>query len=212
LPGIAPDSHSYEVWRLVAEWLTAFGTIAVAVLAIWGDWIRNFFVAPKIEISLVDPQGDLTSHQDGRKVRYYHLRITKIGKSVATNCRVVLRDVQRRDQKGQYHTVPNIPLPLTWTPSWLGIYVQNISTDAVVDFGFLVKDSDKFVPALLGGIAPINFRGFVGANEEVRYGIELVADNFSTKTLHYFDVKWDGRWDDDDDKMQLYLTVVPAQD
>lgn len=77
----------------------------------------------------------------------------------------------------------------------------------MVDFGFLIDGSGKFVPALLGAL-PHNFRGYVSAGEEVRYGVELIADNFASRKLHYFDVRWDGKWSDDDDEMRLHLTVA----
>src|SRR5690348_13543757 len=91
----------YEAWKLVADFGTAVGTIAVAYLAVYGDRVRSKLFAPKFEAGLVNPKGDLTIAGDGRKVRYFHLTIANAtGRNVATNCRVILREVQRADQKG----------------------------------------------------------------------------------------------------------------
>jgi hypothetical protein len=125
-----------EPWGLAAEWLTGLGTIAVAVLAIWGDRVRSWFISPKLHVELNEAKGDLTKTVNGTKARYYHLRVSNTGNAAAANCRVILRDIQRKDQTGQFHPVQYVPLQLTWTPGWLPIFAQNISKDAVADFGF----------------------------------------------------------------------------
>lgn len=184
------------------------GTIAVAFLAAFGDWAKSKWFAPKLIVRLADPKGDPVTASDGSSLLYFHLAIVNTGRSVATNCRIILRDVQRKDQHGQFHQVQNIPLQLAWTPATLGIYAQDIAKDAVVDFGFLKKGSDRFEPALL--VMPFNFRGFVRAEESVRYGVDVDANNALSKKLHYFDVTWNGKWSDNADEMQRYLTVTPA--
>jgi hypothetical protein len=37
-------------WNLFIQLLTAIGTIAVAVIAIWGDWIKIKLTPPKLKI------------------------------------------------------------------------------------------------------------------------------------------------------------------
>jgi hypothetical protein len=47
----------------LALWFTAVGTVAVAILAIWGDWFRNRFAGPKLELSLRPSLGDLNTEK-----------------------------------------------------------------------------------------------------------------------------------------------------
>ena len=54
---------------------------------------------------------------------------------------------------------------------------------------------------------PLSFEGFVGADECMRYHLEIVSDEFISKTCQVFEVAWDGQWNDDMDNMQQHLTV-----
>ena len=44
--------------------LVALGTVAVAVLAIWGDWFRDKLASPKLILKLKSRRGSLTHRQD----------------------------------------------------------------------------------------------------------------------------------------------------
>lgn len=41
-----------RVVKLVIDGFIAFGTIAVAVLAIWGDWVRSKLAPPALTVTL----------------------------------------------------------------------------------------------------------------------------------------------------------------
>jgi hypothetical protein len=45
-----------EIVNAVINGLVAIGTLAVAVAAIWGDWLRSFVAAPKLRLI---PHNDL---------------------------------------------------------------------------------------------------------------------------------------------------------
>jgi hypothetical protein len=199
----------YEIPKLIADAGTAVGTLAVAVMAVWGDWVRSKFFSPKLEVRLVDSKGDFNHITPTmQKVRFFHLVISNKRRTLATNCRVMLRDIQKKAPNGQLQPLPTVyPLQLIWTPAEMGIYAQNISKDAVVDLGHVAEGADRFQLSIL--VRPNNFRGDVFPGETARYGIGIDADNFSSKDLHYFDVSWDGKWSDDSDQMRLHLSVDP---
>jgi hypothetical protein len=44
--------------ELLIQGLIAVGTLAVAALAIWGEWFREKLAGPKLELTLHDPEGE----------------------------------------------------------------------------------------------------------------------------------------------------------
>jgi hypothetical protein len=60
-----------EAANLTVQIFVALGTIAVAVLAIWGDWIRDKLAGPKLRLALLDAEGTVTHRRDGKKGHHY---------------------------------------------------------------------------------------------------------------------------------------------
>ena len=66
----------------IFEGFTAVGTVAVAVLAIWGNWVRSKLDPLKLTITLPARMGDPTAFTPvgrppgtpGTRVMFYHLR------------------------------------------------------------------------------------------------------------------------------------------
>ncbi len=66
----------YEKYSVLIQVIVAFGTIAVAVVAIRGEFLRSVFAAPRLNLRLYNPMGDPTKYNDGRNLRYYHLAVS----------------------------------------------------------------------------------------------------------------------------------------
>ena len=49
-----------ELWSIIIQGLVAVATLLLAVIAIWGDWIRHRLLGPKLTINLLDNEGTLT--------------------------------------------------------------------------------------------------------------------------------------------------------
>ena len=66
-----------EVTHII-EGFTAFGTVAVAVLAIWGDWVRSILAPLKLTIIKHNFSGDQTTFTPPERppvrVMFYHLK------------------------------------------------------------------------------------------------------------------------------------------
>ena len=63
----------------------AFGTITAVLVALFGDWFQARLFAPKLELSLPVPRGELTQEEwkdaagvHRQAVRYYHVRVSNI--------------------------------------------------------------------------------------------------------------------------------------
>jgi hypothetical protein len=86
----------------MADWLVAFGTIVLAVLAVFQDRIRSWFWSPKLDctISLHPPDCHRTISLLGDKQFfsfYYLLEIWNKGNVSARNVEVLIVDVQRKE-------------------------------------------------------------------------------------------------------------------
>jgi hypothetical protein len=63
------------VVKHIIEGFIAFGTIAVAVLAIWGDWFRFNLAPAKVTLDLHTPDGDPALFSTGTRAMFYHLKV-----------------------------------------------------------------------------------------------------------------------------------------
>src|SRR5437868_15174480 len=110
---------------IVIDSATAFGTVAVAILAIWGERVRSWLAPPRLEI---EPHNNLRGDpnvlttQTGQRVgrgMYYHLKVVnKKPWLPVKNCRVVLKGISRRGPDGIFHPSPLVvPSQLVWAPA-----------------------------------------------------------------------------------------------
>jgi hypothetical protein len=192
----------------IAAVFTAIGTVSVAVLAIWGDQIRDRLFGPRLELSLVDPKGDLTFIENANAKRYYyHLRVSnQKGRNAAIGTRVVIQGHSRRTPSGQFVRQPLVyPLQLQWTPAGWNEIERTVVHDSTCDFGHVGQFELKFHPTLLSW--PNNFAGFVGKDECVRFEIAAVGHNVLSPVPSVFEVSWDGRWTENQEEMQRRLVI-----
>lgn len=200
---------------LVIEGLVAAGTIAVAVVAIWGDWIRSRAAPPKLVVRPHTIRGDptrltspgVTIPGGGLRVMYYHLKVVNAHPWLAVhNCRVLLKGISRRGPDGRFHPVPMaVPIPYVWAPAEAMPQQVTIAKEQVMDFGCLAEGADHFRPLLQ--TYPNNFQGYVRKGEAVRYYLEVDATNFTSPRPHVFEVAWDGQWFFEVEKMEQHLRV-----
>lgn len=181
----------------IIEGFTAFGTVAVAVLAIWGDWVRSILAPLKLTIIEHNFSGDPTTFTPpGRlpvRVMFYHLRVINQRRWLsAENCRVMLKGFSRRDLSGIFQPVPKpVPFQFLWAPAELTPPSITLLREQVLDLGYIAENDARFIPRLYG--IPNNFQGFVGPNEAVRFQIQIEAVNFSS-SIYVVEVAWDGQW------------------
>lgn len=193
---------------LVAQCFTAFGTVLVAILAIFGDLFRR---RPKLELSVHTPGGELTTVSNGSGTKtpalYYHVRVRNMRKSVpARHVRLVCTKVSRKGPNGTFVLEPEtVEAQLCWIFPKAHPQFPIIASEDTCDLGHLVKDGDRF--ALLPYMWPNNFRGFVSANETICVYLIARADNYTSKKPYILEISWDGIWVDDRDEMKCHLVV-----
>jgi hypothetical protein len=208
-------------WQLIFDAAVALGTIAIAILAIWGDWFRIKLVSPDLFISPYNVRGSLTTinfevsgERTGNnfKAIYYHLKIINKRKWITVkNCKVILTSLHCKGPDGQFHLVPLIvPLQYIWSPAEWAPIQQTFNDEAVLDFGKVIEGFNRFEPTLY--VISNNFKGFVGPNEVVRYTLQVLAENYIGKRTQTFEVAWDGKFNDNLDIMERSLIVKEVKD
>jgi hypothetical protein len=204
-----------EYWQMehsldtLAAIFTAIGTVAVAILAIWGDWVRARLVGPKLELALRDPRGELNTRNDGKRELYYHIEVTNGRKwSPARQARVMLTEVEKKIADGSFVRDPLIPLQLTWAYSAAaGEMLPTIVANQTCDLGCLTENGDRF--RLTTYSRPNNFHGFIIAGQTMRATVVAMADNVQSLPL-CIEISWDGKWSADSSEMQRHLVVKQA--
>jgi hypothetical protein len=197
--------------NITIDTATALGTLAVAVLAIWGEQVRSWLAPPKLILEAHNLRGDanvLTA--DGKpiaKVIYYHLKVVnKRPWLPVRNCRVLIKGVGRRGPDNIFHPFPLVvPSQLVWAPASFAPILATVTKEQIVDFGLVIEGQDAFKPALYS--TPNNFAGFVKAGDAVRYELAIEADNYSSDKYQVFQVAWDGVWEFEPAKMENHLRI-----
>ena len=190
--------------ELTIQSLIAFGTILVAVLAVWGERFRSWLAAPRLEIKLRDIRGELTKFQTGASVRYYHIRVyNQRSWASARNVRVLLRSLSKPAADGRFLQDTQITdLQLTWRYPQLGPMYRIVGQEELCDFGCVTKDAFQ----LSTYVIPNNFTGVLAQPGTLRAEILAIADNGQSRPLH-LEVSWDGQWVDGEAEMARHLII-----
>ena len=193
--------------KLVIDGFVAFGTVAVAVLAIWGEWFRSILAPPKLTILPHTLEGDPTISSNGVRLMFYHLRVVNERRWLpARNCRVLLKSVSRRGPDGLFHPAAMaVPLQFVWAPAEITPPVITLVNEQILDFGFVPENTDRFAPSLYS--YSNNFQGYVGPSEAVRFHLQIEATNFSSDRYQVFEVAWDGRWSHEPQIVAQHLRI-----
>lgn len=201
------EENNYQLIEMIINILIAIGAITVSILAIWGEKVRNWLAGPKLEISLHDTRGNLTSRQSGQRTIYYHVKIVnKRTWSPARRVRILCTSIAKRASDGSFVQEPLlIPVQLTWAFPTFHELLPTIRKDDICDLGFLDENSNQFKLSLY--LYPNNFRGFISANEAMRISLVVSADNYTSKSHYVIEISWNGKWSSNLEEMKKYLVV-----
>jgi hypothetical protein len=190
----------------IAAVFTAIGTVAVAVLAIWGSWVRDRVAGPKLRVSLLNSHGNLTVQNDGKRAIYYHLSVVNERRwSTAEKVRVLVTGIAKRRPDGSFAAESlTAPLQLTWAYSEFHEQFPTIGTPDTCDFGYLLESDGTL--KLSTYITPNNFQGFIVKDEAIRVTVIAAAHNGESKPI-VVEVHWDGQWSTDLSEMQRHLVI-----
>jgi len=217
-PGLPPVwfQVTQSVLLILTSMLMVLSTLALAVEAVYGEWLRNRFLPARLAITL---DSDLGHYIERANRYYFHLKIQNAGWTLARNCRVMLNGFSKRRADNRFHPVDMpFPIQLTWSPSEMPPPYRNISRSKpeMFDLGFIAKpDRPGSVPGFVvqAYVMPCSYADLlsVKAGEAARYYMSVEADNSLICSELVVEVSWDGVWHDDSHKFRDHLLIRVVQ-
>lgn len=212
-PGVVHAGTWRDTLTLVFTAMTAIGTIAVAIAAVWGDWLRTRFAPPRLTLRLRE-EGVPVPRQGGPTAIYHHIRVEngvswRPAWSPAEAVRVLVVAISRRGPDGEFHPEPPLAYDtqLTWSPTEFHEVFPTINDYDQCDLGSLDQGAPEFRLSVYA--APRNFPGSVAANQAIRVTIIARARNGRSRPLTV-QIAWDGQWFSNPNEIKNHLVVSPV--
>lgn len=129
-----------EVIEMVVDWIVAVGTIAVAVIAVFQDWIRSWLTRPKLQLSVDTKPPDclktplVRRDKDNQPVAtssayQLRLKVTNKGNAAAEIVEVFATDLSRKEADGVFRPVDSfLPMNLRWS-HYQTVWLNYLSPD-----------------------------------------------------------------------------------
>src|ERR1700689_4700000 len=100
-----------------AEWFAGVGTLVLAFVAVFQQWLQQLIVRPRLRLSAKVERPDAEKSRWGKvdtDVYYFRLGVTNVGNKAAHDVQIYLTNVERL-RINQYKPVENFrPMNLTW--------------------------------------------------------------------------------------------------
>jgi len=208
-----PSKDTLTVVYQISKIVSAAATVLVAILAIWGDKVRERLAGPKLELHPKNLQGDrlnpdvIESHKHGPTMRYYldvvNRRTWVLAKEVQVRCTKAF--IKRPD--GTYTEQPfEYPAAFKWTTDeGYVVWKASFKESYRCDLGQLREGSGSFVLSVR--TAAPGFPSTVTPGQSIRYNFEIDASNFLSKRLLCLQIDWDGEWRSDRSELAKHLVV-----
>jgi hypothetical protein len=200
---------NFEIWSLIIQALTSLLLLTIVLIALFGKTIREKIFPGRINIEILDKNGELTILDNGHRVIYYHLRVINTGKIIIKNCRIFLSKISKLEN-GEFINVPfSVPPRYVWSPAETSPEGVDIVTERIADFGYVIDSSTEFKPT----VTPIlnSFKGNLKHEETFRYFIEVISENYHSKKRIAIEVTWDGIWPNDLTEMCDHLVIIKVR-
>ena len=211
---INTNSQSYTQLHLLFAGLTAIGTIAIAILAIFGNRIRSWIIRPRIKLAVGEAspfieriEKDDSSTEDGKNVSYkIRLEIQNIGREVARNSSVLCNTVHRQRDVGSgfYELKKFVPKQFFWTtrdqrldvtpkiPSYLSIAEISEPTQSVSGNDQNLTVSQERCLQIRIEAEGVKGRFYRVKNGKILFPAIFYTDNLPKPIMHYIEICWNG--------------------
>jgi hypothetical protein len=100
-----------------ANWAVAIGTLVLALVAVFQQWLQELFVHPKLnlDVRLARPDAEKTLFNNGVDVYYFRLAVTNTGNMAAHDVQVYVSGIEREAADKSYKPVERfMPMALIW--------------------------------------------------------------------------------------------------
>jgi len=121
--------------NLWIQFFIAVGAFLVAALAIWGDSLKSYFFAPKLEVS-VQLQSPYCQRMPAGT--WFRVKVENVSRTAAQNVELWIVEL-RRGSKSNSLQLDLVPIPLKWTHTGKSVAASiNPSFHRYCDFGTLI--------------------------------------------------------------------------
>ncbi len=128
-----------EPWKAIL--IGAAGTWVVAVMAVFGDWVKSWF-KPRLNVGKGEFSNSPAIHANGQSTRYYLVRVSNDRRAVraAHEVQLVLTRIEKSGAKG-IETIFDEIMPLSWQRQELHpLLTRTVGTDAIASLFFVQED------------------------------------------------------------------------
>src|SRR4051794_27803630 len=119
-----------EPWKAII--IGAAGTWMVAVMAVFGDWVKTWYKTA-LNVGVGEFSNSLAMHNNGQSARYYLVRVSNGRRAVrsAHEVQLALTRMERSGAKG-IETLFDEIMPLSWQRQELHpLLTRTVGTDAI---------------------------------------------------------------------------------
>ncbi|HXY79409.1 MAG TPA: hypothetical protein VEI08_02105 [Candidatus Bathyarchaeia archaeon] len=101
-----------------ASWAAAIGTLILAFVAVFQEWIKSWFFKPSLDLDVrvARPDAEKTRFDANTDVYYFRLAVSNTGRKAAEDVQVYVSAVKRKKADAKYETLDRFtPMALRWT-------------------------------------------------------------------------------------------------
>ena len=202
-----------------AGWFAAFGTLVLAFVAVFQEWIKSWFFKPMLDLKIraARPDAEKTRFDVNTNVYYFRVAVTNCGRRAAEAVQVYVARVKRKKADDKYELVDRfIPMALKWTHKGVTTlpYLLPDMPPSYCDFGHITDPGRKMAPpfenlegvspnetvfALDTEVSPKSKSNLFGPGEYYVY-LKVAASNCAPKDFKV-KVKMPGKWFEDEEQM-----------
>lgn len=199
-------------WDLAVNALVAFGTISLAVIAVWGDRLRRLVFPPRLRLGVLSPEGESARvGEDRRPARFYHLKISNARRwSPATQVQVYLLRVETPRGDGQLRLVWDGNVPIRWRHQEVHPLARDIGPAVDCDLCSAVRHSDHVIPnqlRLYPLVTPHTLTDVYSEATELYLTFQAKSVEADSELLRV-KIFWNGQWADGEKEMADNLVVT----
>jgi hypothetical protein len=202
-----------------SNWFVAGGTFVLAFVAVFQEWIKNWFFRPTLDLKLrlARPVAEKTHFDANTEVYYFRLQVTNSGMRAAEDVQVYASEVRRKKADKKYETVERFtPMALKWTHKGTATLLHLLPDMPPIycDFGHITDPARKIAPpfeglegvaanetvfALETEVSPKSKGNLLGPGEYYVY-LKVAASNCPPSDFKV-KLKMPGKWFADEDQM-----------
>jgi hypothetical protein len=201
-----------------AEWFSAIGTFAAAIVALFvaffGNWAKQVFFHPNLTLRLVNSEGVLTEQRlspitQPIPVRFYHLQVSNTKRvSPANDVQVFLTRVERRGPDREFRVQwdgGSSGIPMRWRDQEFYPLQRKIGPSIECDLCCVQENGPARILLLF---TPYNLDGVLSPGQEVRLSLQARStESRSDSPVVRVEIAWDGLWESGDNEMKKHFVV-----